>query len=752
MGNDSSAVARSSPWSWDTEADVVWCLPAMLELHGRALPEGRTGEPGAALRMPARELLELVPASHRDRARELLKDADEGAGGGELTYPLAGTGEIRWLELKAVAGHVIDGRAIHVLGQVRDVTAERLLEVRHERAQRELDLHEQAIERIAAGDPLVPTLELLCRHLERTQPGCFCELMLLDRAAGVLRSCVAPSLSADYRAARDGLVVRDGGGACATAVATGLTVVLSDVRADPRAAAALELYEAYGLRAVWVYPMRGVTGAVIGTIAVYRSEPFEPSEAEVRAVARSGRLAALAIERDGIARAIERDANVYPSTGLLSRPHFQELLARRLAEPLRRTAVLFVEVEGLRYLGEDRGHVAGATLLAELARRLRSAAGDDAIIGRFSGEEFTIADDGPSDAHVAELATRLQVAFSSPVALGDAELFLVCTVGVAVTAPGADAQELILRAATAMHAARADGGGSHRTFSRALARGGVDLIGRESELRRAIDFGELILHYQPILDVRRHRWDRVEALVRWRHPTRGLLAPAEFIQLAEKSGLIVPLGRRVLELATQQGARWVAAMPGLRIAVNVSVLELTRKGFVEDLLEAIGEAGLPASAVYLETSESGLIQRLATVAPVLERLRDHGVSATVDHFGAGYSALARLGELPVAALKIDRSFIAGLRVGAGSGAAGADTVVGSIVAIARAHGLSVAAHGVEDAAALAAVDRLGCDYAQGFHVAVPAAPEDVEPLLFEALAAQPAVTGAPSLADQRPWT
>ena len=158
-------------------------------------------------------------------------------------------------------------------------------------------------------------------------------------------------------------------------------------------------------------------------------------------------------------------------------------------------------------------------------------------------------------------------------------------------------------------------------YSKALRPASVDLIGRESELRRAIDFGELILHYQPILDIANHRWDRLEALVRWNHPTRGLLAPAEFIPLAEKSGLIVPLGQRVIELAARESASWVAAMPGLRIAINVSVLQLDDPRFLEDTLERLAQSGLPAQSINLEIAESGLIQKLDLVAPVLERLQ-----------------------------------------------------------------------------------------------------------------------------------
>jgi EAL domain-containing protein (putative c-di-GMP-specific phosphodiesterase class I) len=242
----------------------------------------------------------------------------------------------------------------------------------------------------------------------------------------------------------------------------------------------------------------------------------------------------------------------------------------------------------------------------------------------------------------------------------------------------------------------------------------------------------LILHFQPILRIADQRWDRIEALVRWNHPTRGLLAPAEFIPLAEKSGLIGPLGQRVMEIATLQAAPWVAAIPNLRIALNVSVLQLADPGFADNMVALLDRANLPAEGVSLEVAESDLVQKLDAVAPVLERLRGMGVSTVIDDFGAGYSSLARLGELPITSLKIDGSFVGGITCDPT-----ARTVVRSIVDIARAHGLSIVAEGIEDAKTLAAVEELGCHYAQGFHVAVPMPADQVTAMLFEAGRAAP---------------
>lgn len=730
-----AAISHFSPWSWDVEADVVWCLPGLYVMHGERWP-AQAVDHTTAIPVPRERWLEALPASQHELINSFCEAILETGIGGEISYPVTGGDTIRWMVMQAAVGETEAGRVRRVLGYVRNITADKLLELRYDRAQRDLEQQQQVLERIAAGDPLEETLALLCRHIERVYPGVFAEIMLHDLEAGVLRGGAAPSLSRAYVAATDGLAVTDGNGASGSAAATGQVVVIEDARTDARAAAGLGLFDSFGLRSMWSYPMRSVTGAVLGTITLYRTEPFAPREPEIAVIGRIAHLAALAIERDGMHAAVQMGANVFPATGLLNRSSFLELLTVRLDERLRRTAVLFVEIDRLKYLGDDLGQKASAALLSELVRRLRAAAGIDALIGRFSSDEFTIAVDGGSPDQLEALVARVQVAFSTPVSATELELFLVATVGVAIADGSGDAYSLVRDAAAAMQAARSEGLGGHRIYSKALRPASIDLIGQESELRRAIDFGELVLHYQPILDIANHRWDRLEALVRWNHPTRGLLPPAEFIPLAEKSGLIVPLGQRVIELAARQSASWVAAMPSLRLAINVSVLQLDDPRFLEDTLERLAQSGLPAQSINLEIAESGLIQKLDLVAPVLERLKEHSLSVVVDDFGAGYSSLARLGELPITSIKIDGNF-----VGRVTTDPTAHTVVRSIVAIARAHGLSTVAEGVEDADTLAAVEELGCDYAQGFHVALPAPPEKVAGLLFEAAAPAPAAHG-----------
>ena len=246
----------------------------------------------------------------------------------------------------------------------------------------------------------------------------------------------------------------------------------------------------------------------------------------------------------------------------------------------------------------------------------------------------------------------------------------------------------------------------------------------EGELRTAIDRGEFVMRYQPILNVADHSWAGVEALVRWEHPDRGLLAPDQFIPLAEETGLIVPLGKLVLGLVCEQARKWSRTLPDIHVAVNASVVQLAHPGAADDIKDMVERSGMRPGALMLEVTESAVMEELDTVREALEQLEEFGVQILIDDFGTGYSSLARLGELPISGLKIDQRFARGL---------GHDPavmpVVRAIADLARAHGLVVVVEGIEDGEALSGVDALGCEYAQGYHLGQPEPAPVIEELL-----------------------
>ena len=346
------------------------------------------------------------------------------------------------------------------------------------------------------------------------------------------------------------------------------------------------------------------------------------------------------------------------------------------------------------------------------------------LVARFGGDTFMLMTGALGARQVNELAERVEEAMSEPFHTDGLELLLTASVGISISDRAIDAFAVVREAEAAIHAARAGGPGHHQLYDRKLRTQQVQRLRTESQLRRAIDRGELVMHYQPILCVEDRSWSGVEALVRWQHPQRGLLGPDEFIPLAEETGLIVPLGKRVLEMVCAQAREWTQRLPGIQIAVNASPVELAHPSTATEIRAAVARAHLPPGALTLEVTESALMAELDTARAAIEELQSAGVQVLLDDFGTGYSSLARLGELPISGLKIDRRFARGL---------GRDPavmpVVRAIADLARAYGLQVVVEGIEDGAALASVDELHCEFAQGYHLGRPAPPEQVEQLL-----------------------
>jgi EAL domain-containing protein (putative c-di-GMP-specific phosphodiesterase class I) len=321
-----------------------------------------------------------------------------------------------------------------------------------------------------------------------------------------------------------------------------------------------------------------------------------------------------------------------------------------------------------------------------------------------------------------DVAERVIGALQAPFDVQDCELFITASVGIGV---GDDAEELLRSADVAMYRAKSSGKAQYVVYAPKMD---DDVIGRlelVADLRRALTDDELVVHYQPTIELESGRIVGVEALVRWQHPTRGLLQPSEFVSVAEETGLIVDIGRWVLAEACRQAASWRAERAfDLSVSVNVSTHQIRRPGLVEDVRDALDASGLAPHALTLEITESALAQRREEMTAILEDVTALGVLLALDDFGTGYSSLSLLRDLPVQTLKIDRSFVQAVDAGPGPRA-----FVQAIVDLAEALRLTAVAEGVERPVQVAALRRIGCTYGQGFHFARPMAPQALELLL-----------------------
>jgi diguanylate cyclase (GGDEF)-like protein len=442
-------------------------------------------------------------------------------------------------------------------------------------------------------------------------------------------------------------------------------------------------------------------------------------------------------DRVGVAfAAATKDEQLYyqahydPLTGLPNRLYFRDQLDRTLARAHRgeeRFALLFVDLDYFKRVNDSLGHAAGDVVLREAADRMRRCVRGTDIVARLGGDEFTLLlMDVKSTRDPQIVAEHVIAAMSTPFLIAGHDHFMNASIGIALYPDdGVTADELLRNADTAMYRAKDGGRGQCVYFEKSMNAAAIARVRSERELHHAIDRNEFVLHYQPQLDLKTGRISGAEALVRWNHPERGLLAPAHFIQLAEETGLIERLGEWVLREACAQFQKWRGdgiALP--RVGVNVSARQFQQKGFIDILDKIVHDSGMEASSLEVEITESLLLEATSTVETMLTKLKSIGVRIALDDFGTGYSSLAYLKRFPVDVVKIDRSFVKDLPADEGSAA-----ITAAIIAMAHALRKQVVAEGVATAEQAAFLRRLRCDHIQGYHLSVPLSPSDLAELI-----------------------
>ena len=419
-------------------------------------------------------------------------------------------------------------------------------------------------------------------------------------------------------------------------------------------------------------------------------------------------------------------------TGLENRAAFVERLEQEIARGRREGdgtfAVLYLDLDHFKDINDTQGHPTGDELLQMVAGRLKSALRETDAVARFGGDEFAIVQTHvhePSDAAV--LADKLLALLNEPFSVRGGEVHSGASIGIAVYGPdGPDAETLLAHADVALYRVKAEGRGTYRFFTKSMdteVRARVEMVG---ELREALQKSQFFLAYQPQVDVETGRLIGYEALVRWQHPTRGVLLPVEFIKTAEKSALIIPLGRWVLREACRQTKEWLdARLAPPRVAVNLSGLQFKAPLVLEkEVMAILAETALPPSLLELELTESVLMESTSEHQSVLMRLRKFGVRIAMDDFGTGYSSLSYLSEFPVDLIKIAQTFMLDLKVRSGNAA-----IVKAAIGLANDLGLDVVVEGVETAEQLRMVTNWGGRKAQGFYFSKPLLAADMRRLL-----------------------
>jgi diguanylate cyclase (GGDEF)-like protein len=414
-----------------------------------------------------------------------------------------------------------------------------------------------------------------------------------------------------------------------------------------------------------------------------------------------------------------------PLTGLPNRTLLNDRLHQALARQARAggtVVVAFMDLDRFKLINDSMGHPAGDALLVALSRRLEAALRSGDTVARFGGDEFVVVSDGiRADRDIVSIAERLTAALAEPFFFGTEQIYVSGSIGLAAGCGDETADELIRNADAAMYEAKERERGSWALYREPLHAGVVSRLETERDLHRALQEHEFLLHYQPKCSLATAEVVGVEALVRWAHPTKGLVSPADFIPVCEETGLILPLGEWVLFEAGRQARAWRERHRlNVAVSVNLSARQLVRPDLTDRVTAMLETTGADPADLCLEITEGTLLVDMGAAVRHLTELRSLGVRISIDDFGTGYSSLAYLRTLPLDELKIDRSFVTAVAEDPSAAA-----IVASVVSLGHALGLLVVAEGVETAAQLTTLRDLGCDLAQGFHLARPAPAADI---------------------------
>ena len=503
------------------------------------------------------------------------------------------------------------------------------------------------------------------------------------------------------------------------ALATGEATVVRDYRTETRFEES-ELQARAGMRSAVIVLIRG-KGEPYGILGVGSRTVREFTREDVSFMQAIANVLANAIERRAAEQLTQHEALHDPLTGLPHRNLFLDRLQHALSAADRRgtrVAVLFLDLDQFKLVNDSLGHAAGDELLAAVAPRIEEALRPGDTVARFGGDEFAIlAEDIGNERGATRIAERVAEALTRPFVLRGREHFVSASVGIAIGAGTEPPEGLIRDADSALYRAKDRGRGGYEIFDEVMRSRVIEHMQIENDLQRAVQRGELELHYQPVIRLRDGAIVAMEALLRWNHPERGLIGPHAFIPVAEESRLIVPIGRWVIEQACRQAAAWQQLSPDaapVSVAVNLSGRQLADPHLLSHLEGSIRTNRIEPSSLWLELTETTLFDDTIFVERILDSLAELGVRMVLDDFGVGFSSLGHLKRLPLSMIKLDRTFVEGLTEGSHDAA-----IVRAVSEMAVTMGIGVVAEGVETEEQVRMADALGCGFAQGFHFSGP---------------------------------
>ncbi|MFB9985239.1 EAL domain-containing protein [Mesorhizobium kowhaii] len=703
-------------WVKDTESRFVVVNSALASDSGREQTSDMIGLTDFDLHAP--ELAQkfcLIEQNVLNSGQPMIDEE-------EFVVDASGAG--KWLSSTKVPLRNVQNDIFGLVGIAHDITV---------RKQADILRNGQAniLEMIATSAPLEDVLDRLMCLVESQLTGIFGSVLLLDKDGSHLRHGAAPSLAKDYTVLIDGIAIGPKVGSCGTAVYRREPVIVADILQDPLWEDYRELVAPYGYRSCWSTPILSHQGAVLGVFAMYSMTVREPIEAETRLIDFTTRIAGIAIERKLAEDQIHFMANHDVLTGLPNRALLEDRLSQAILYAQRYdrwVTVVFIDLDNFKLVNDTLGHNAGDELLKTVAGRMVECVRATDTVVRLGGDEFVIVlFDQPTNVDlISETLQMIRAAIAAPVHIGEHHLRTTASIGIAnYPKDGASSETLLANADAAMYRAKELGRDNFQFYTPEFNSRAHEKFVLQEELRNAVARSEFVLLYQPQVDLRSGRVFAVEALIRWNHPTLGVVTPMTFIPTAEETGLIVPIGDWVLHEACRQNKAWQdAGLPPMTVCVNVSARQFKEKNLVGRVVNALRDSGLEASYLELELTESLIMQDTELAVATMNELQSLGVQISIDDFGTGYSSLSALKTFPVARLKIDKSFINDVAEDENDQA-----VASAVISLGQKLNMRVIAEGVETDDQIAFLLKNNCDEMQGYHFSKPVSARDIENLL-----------------------
>ncbi len=706
--------ANDGLWDWNLETDEVYYSPRWKSMLGYQEDE---------LDGTLKTWVGLV---HPDDKERVLQAVQKYLAGNADTFEV----EMRMYHKE---GHKVfilsrafrvyresDRKPVRLVGTHVDITERKKVDSFNEKSS-------EILEMIAIGKSAPEIYDAIALMYEARHPGLRCSMLELHD--GKLMHGGAPSLPKEYCDAVHGLQNGPSVGSCGASTYTGKRVLVENIDTDPKWEKIKQVALPHGIRCCWSEPIKNSSGEVLGAFGMYYNHTALPDREESDDLKSAARLASIVMERDQAQKRIRKLAYIDDLTGLASRARFyislEELIMTSQRHD-RRFSLLYIDLDNFKDVNDSLGHDVGDLLLKEIAHRLRNIDYEVDFIARLSGDEFCILiEDVNNEYDAAHVAQSCLDTIARPIVLSSRRLTPACSIGIAhFPDDGKDLPSLLKAADTSLYAAKEHGKNRYAFYKPELTEKAEYRFQFEQYLREAIEKQELLLVYQPQVDIKSGKIIGVEALSRWNHPQLGQVPPTEFIAAAERIGMIKPLTEWVLRTACSQAIAWKkAGFPALRIAINISPSHFLEKDIVSLIKRIIGETEMTPFELELEVTE-GVVQTDQQNLSIFQELKSLGILLAIDDFGTGYSSFSSLKHLEVDYLKIDKYFIDDIT-------SDKETMllVRSMIEMGHNLGHGIIAEGIETQQQLEVLKKLGCETAQGYLFSKPVSADEVPELL-----------------------